>query len=274
MHYKIYHKITEHLTAKQPSWLVTVIDVSGSSPGKVGFKMLVDNKGAILGTIGGGKVEQMVMQKILTAQPQSAVCWHFDLGEKGVAKDKKIRGEKTGMVCGGGLEVLVEPLFSGHALYIIGAGHCGQALSELASKCDFAVTVIDDRAEFVTEAYHPYAAKLICTPYANTAQHIKFGAETYIVIMTHAHSHDEVVLRQVVDKEYRYLGVIGSKNKAQTVFEHLLRDGYEEKMLRRVFSPIGLRIGSQTPYEIAVSIMAQILAVRNDISDIAFKAKI
>lgn len=279
MHHEIYLKIAEQLTAKQPAWLATVIEVGGSAPGKVGFKMLVDSKGEIFGTIGGGSVEISVIKKILALKPAQTVCWCFDLGESvddaSPKRDDTIASLKTGMICGGRQDVLIEPLFSSNELYIIGAGHCAQALSELAAKCDFAVTVIDDRAEFVTENYHPYANRLICTPYNEITKHVRFAAESsYIVVMTHAHIHDEMVLRQLVNEKYRYLGVIGSKNKTRTLFEHLLKDGYAERTLQQVYAPIGLKIGSQTPHEIAVSIMAQLLAVRNDITEITLKTSL
>jgi len=274
MNHKIYQKISEYLAAKQAAWLVTVVDVSGSAPGQVGFKMLIDSQGEIFGTVGGGAVEMSVIKKVLLEKPRKALFWHFDLNENAGSsinqmsdkkdKDHGFTAIKTGMLCGGRQDVFVEPLFSSSELYVIGGGHCAQALSELASKCDFTVTVMDNRAEFVTESYHPYAVKLICAPYNEISKHLKFAAEsTYIVVMTHGHAHDELVLRQVVNENYKYLGVIGSKHKSRALQEHLIKDGYDKQVLQRVFSPIGLDIGSQTPHEIAVSIVAQLIEVKN-----------
>lgn len=257
----IYKKIIDAIDAKSIVWLVTVVGVGGSTPGKIGMKMLVSSSGELDGTIGGGAIELLVTKKILKEKPTTTVRWSFDLGAGS-------HNEKTGMLCGGEQEVLVDPLFSGHELYIIGAGHCGQALSLLAAKCDFLVHVIDDRKEFVTSELHPSANKLICTQYNNIEEHIKFSPEIYIVVMTHGHKHDELVMRKLIRKPHKYLGIIGSKNKVSSVFTKMLTDGFDKEELRKLYTPIGLNLGSQTPNEIAVSIMAQLLAVKNNINNL------
>jgi xanthine dehydrogenase accessory factor len=254
----IFQNIAKFIAENHKSWLTTVVNVSGSTPGKVGAKMVVNVDGEIIGTIGGGNVEMCVINKVIKERPTQIVRWAFDLGGN-------IGEEKTGMLCGGHQEILVEPLFGHHELYIVGGGHCGQALAELASKCDFSVTIIDDRAEYATAEVNPDATRLIHAPYKDVAQHINFSSDIYIVVMTHGHRHDELVMRQVLGKSYKYLGVIGSKSKVRTVFEHLLRDGFAEDELKRIYSPIGFSIGSQTPMEIAVSITAQLIAVRSGV---------
>lgn len=261
----IYKKIAQEIESGRNSWLVTVINVSGSAPGKVGFKMLVNSEGGITGTVGGGTVEMCVIKKIIVDRPAKVVRWAFDLGEGGV-------GEKTGMVCGGTEEVLVEPLFSNSELYIIGGGHCGKALSELAAKCDFDVTVIDERPEHLEQQNHPHACKLIHAPYGEISNHINFGTNTFIVVMTHSHSNDELAMRNILGKDYAYLGVIGSANKAKTFYVKLLQEGYNPQELSQVFLPIGFDIGSETPYEIATSILAQIIAVKNNVDGFAFNS--
>lgn len=253
----IFPKVAKEIETRSISWLVTVVGVEGSTPGKVGMKMIVNDRGEIDGTIGGGAIELRVIRKIMDEKPTNAVRWSFDLGGN-------FSGEKTGMICGGQQEILIDPLFVGHELYIVGAGHCGRALSELATKCNFAVTVIDDRPEFVTTEYHPFASRLICSLYSEIDQHIEFSPEVFIVIMTHAHKNDELVMRKVLGKSYKYLGVIGSATKVRTVKTRLLKDGFDQAELSRVYSPIGFDIGSQTPYEIAVSITAQLIAKRNN----------
>lgn len=261
----ILQEINKVLENGKTAWLTTVIETEGSTPGKVGAKMLVNPDGSIVGTIGGGSVEMLVVQRILKERPAKMAKWDFDLGGG-------FDAAKTGMACGGRQEILIEPLFTAHDLYIVGGGHCGRALSELAAKCDFNVTVIDDRAECVTKESHPYASGLICTPYDSIDQHINFSDEIFIVVMTHRHKHDELVMRKVLGKPYKYLGVIGSKTKSAIVFKNLLRDNFVKDELLRVFMPIGFAIGSQTPHEIAVSIMAQLLAVKSDTNDIIFNA--
>lgn len=261
----IYKKIAQEIESGRNAWLVTVINVSGSAPGKVGFKMLVNSEGSIAGTVGGGTVEMCVIKKIVSDRPSKALRFAFDLGEDGV-------GEKTGMVCGGMQEVLVEPLFSNSELYIIGGGHCGKALSELAAKCDFDVTVIDERPEHLDQQSHPYACKLIHAPYRDVSKHVNFANNTFIVVMTHNHSSDELVMRSILGKEYAYLGVIGSNNKAKTFYTKLLQEGYDPQELSKVFMPIGFDIGSETPCEISISILAQIIAVKKEVDGFAFNS--
>jgi xanthine dehydrogenase accessory factor len=238
----IYQKITENLENSNfmTSWLITVIKTSGSSPGKLGAKMLLSNDKKIIGTIGGGTIENLVIQKTLEQQPNETTVWAFDLS-------------KIGMLCGGEQEVLIEPLFPSDILYIIGGGHCGKALAELAIKCGFNVTVIDERIDF---------ANSNCVSYDEIDKHINFSPYTSIVVMTHSHTKDELVMRRILGKNYRYLGVIGSANKAKTMREKLIHDGFNSEELQKVFMPIGFNIGSETPYEIAISILAELIAVR------------
>lgn len=254
----IYNTIQTKLEAKKKAWLITVIATEGSSPGELGMKMVLDIDGEIIGTVGGGAVELLITRKILEEQPTQALCWNFDLGANTSSS------EKTGMICGGNQTVFVEPLFTEAELYIMGGGHCGKALAELAAKCDFVVTVIDDRETYITAEQHPYATHRVCSSYSDIARHIHFSPSIFVAIMTYGHHHDEVCMRQILGHEYKYLGVIGSSHKAQNILKKLLADGFDPEELKRIFSPIGLDIGSQKPYEIAVSIMAQLLAVKNN----------
>jgi xanthine dehydrogenase accessory factor len=171
--------------------------------------------------------------------------------------------ERTGMVCGGFQEILIEPLFFGAPLFIIGGGHCGMALSAMASRTGFTVTVLDDRDEWASKEKHPGAAQVVRTSFLDVVPHIAFSPEAFIVIMTHGHKHDEAALRQVVRKEYRYLGMLGSERKAAEVLARLKADGFTDAELERVHTPAGFAIGSHTPEEIAVSILAQMIAVKS-----------
>jgi xanthine dehydrogenase accessory factor len=174
------------------------------------------------------------------------------------------------MVCGGIQEVLVEPLFTGFPLYIIGGGHCGMALSNLASKTGFLVTVIDNRVDWANKTKHPNAICTICCDYSEVTKKINFTNECFIVIMTHGHIHDSFILEKLIDKNYKYLGMIGSKNKVKIVFEEMIEKGFLRAKLEQVYAPIGLDILTHTPDEIAVSIVAQMIAVRNNKTDIIF----
>lgn len=245
--------------------LATVIAAEGSSPGKPGFKMLVCADGTVSGTVGGGEAEQKVIAAALSDDANEVRTMRFELkGEPG-------KKDGTRMVCGGAMEVLLEPVGRTNRLYLLGGGHCGMALSALAAQCGFAVTVIDDRPEWAAKEKHP-AARVVCAPYADAAQHINFSDNAFIVIMTHGHEHDEALLRGCIGRPHAYLGLIASKRKAGLFLERLEQDGIGKELLQTVYTPIGFDIGSDTPAEIAVSICAQLIAVRSGKTGIAFNA--
>lgn len=251
-----YRNLADAAQAGTPGWLATVVTSSGSTPARIGMKMIVGGDRVVSGTIGGGAIEKAVLDKIRLECPSAPVKWAFDLGAGSGAEYAMT------MVCGGVEEILVEPLTAGTPLVVFGGGHCGVALSRLASWTGFAVTVYDDREEWAAQEKHPSALRTMCVPYDTIRQHITVGADTYGVIMTHGHQHDADVLRQVIGWPWRYLGMIGSAKKVTAVFDALRNEGVKAELLSRVFSPVGFPIGSHTPEEIAVSIVAQMVAVR------------
>ncbi len=236
-------------------WLVTVISTQGSTPGKPGMKMVVYPDGTTAGTIGGGQVEREVIAEVMEKRYPVLTKRQYQMGGD--------FGEKGGMACGGAQELIIEPLGTATPLYIIGAGHCAVELSALAGRCGFAVTVIDDRPEWANREKHPQAHTSICQGYSDLEKHIAFSEDAFIVIMTHQHLHDEEALRYCIRRKWRYLGMIGSRRKVGLLFDKLAAEGVEPSVLGRVRAPIGLDIGSETPAEIAVSIAAQLIEVRN-----------
>jgi xanthine dehydrogenase accessory factor len=248
-------KIQEIIDKNIPAYLVTVTSITQSTPTKLGAKMLVYTDGKIFGTIGGGDLEKKVVDYIVLNKPSETIKYNFTLSKTG----------NTSMVCGGGVQILIERLFNPYLLYIIGAGHCGVELSQLAKKVGFNVTVIDNRKAWANQDKHPYADKIVVAPYKNIQQHINFTNNTYIVIMTHNHEYDELVLKKCLSKDYKYIGMIGSTNKVKQCFQNLIKAGFRKKELKKIYAPIGFRIGSITPAEIAISISAQLIAVKNDI---------
>jgi xanthine dehydrogenase accessory factor len=254
-----YRELADAARSGTPAWLATVITSTGSTPARVGMKMIVGEEGLVAGTIGGGALEKSVLEKILKERPSASAKWAFDLGAGSGAE------HKTPMVCGGVEEILVEALSSGVPLVIFGGGHCGVALSRLASWTGFAVTVYDDREEWASREKHPSAVRTLCGPYDGITPHISVTADMYGVIMTHGHQHDADVLRQAIGLPWRYLGMIGSARKVGVVLDGLRSEGVDENLLKRVFTPVGFPIGSHTPEEIAVSIVAQMVAVRNGV---------
>ncbi|MCX6163679.1 MAG: XdhC/CoxI family protein [Ignavibacteriae bacterium] len=260
----IYNKIIESINNNISSWLVTVTNVTGSTPASVGMKMLVYSDGSIEGTVGGGEIEKKVIDKIVSTQPGDIEKWSYNLGTKDDS------AESTNMVCGGIQDVLVEPLLQGSPLYIIGGGHCGMALSNLASKTGFLVTVIDNRTEWANKTKHPNAVNTIYCDYSEVSKNITFSKNIYIAIMTHGHIHDALVLEQLISKDYKYLGMIGSKKKVKIVLKDLVKKGISSEKVKSVFSPIGLDILTHKPDEIAVSIVAQMIAVKNEKAKITY----
>lgn len=252
-----YAVLADAMQGGQPSWLTTVVTTTGSTPARLGMKMIVFADGSIRGTIGGGELEKLVMEKVKAERPVVEAKWAFDLGgQTGAAFS-------TAMVCGGVEEILVEPLLGGVSLSIFGGGHCGVALSWLASWVGFDVTVYDNREEWASRGKHPGAGRIVCAPYDAVHAHLPLLPDSYAVIMTHGHLHDGTVLRQLIGQPLKYLGVIGSAKKVGGLFDALRREGISPEALATVRAPIGLSIGSHTPEEIAVSIVAQIIAVRN-----------
>lgn len=249
------------------AWIVVVTKSDGSTPAKPGMKMIVYADGSIYGTIGGGQLEYKCIQYLVEKQCTKIETIDFTL--KG-----KNQGNELGMICGGELTVYIEPLFNPNKLYIIGGGHCGMELSSLAVKAGFHVTVIDDREEWTAIEKHPTAHTRIFASYDTITQHIDFSTNPYIVIMTHNHLADENVLWELIRQSYAYIGVIGSKVKVKLYFDRLLSSGYTREELLRVHAPIGLDIGSQTPTEIAISVLAQIIAIKNGRKQISLSSNI
>jgi xanthine dehydrogenase accessory factor len=235
--------------------LVTVVSASGSTPREEGAKMLVRPDGSIFGTIGGGSLEARVIKEAIGVIKQGKPKrHHFTLTAKGA--------EELGMICGGDTEVFIEPILTQPALYIFGGGHIALALSKMGRLCGFDITVIDDRPEFAQAERFPEARVVLAEEFTRSFSKIKIDKLSYIVIVTHGHKHDEVVLEWAVSTPARYIGMIGSKTKNETVFSHLRARGITKEQLDRVHAPIGLAIGAQTPEEIAVSILAEIIEVR------------
>lgn len=256
---KEYYAILNELISKnQTLWQVTIISSEGSTPAKPGMKMLIPLAGKVYGNLGGGELEHLLISRVREEQPSLPILETYLLNDDG-EKPERTEGIQLSMVCGGSVTVFIEPLFSSKILYIIGAGHCGKALAHLAGLCDFQTRLIDNRPEALQNIPPEICSDLHLSDYTDLDNHINFNQNALIVIMTQGHIYDEQVLEQCLNKPFRYLGMIGSKRKAAKTFQLLKDKGYSEKDLQKVHSPVGLPIGSKTPYEIAVSILAEII---------------
>ncbi len=247
----IYEKLNQALQQNRSGVLLTVIDVKGSSPGKVGSKMLVFADGEHYGTVGGGQIEYLAIQDALQNQSKS-FPW----------RKSYLLSEDAGMLCGGKVEILFEPFGYRERLIIFGAGHVGSALAQLAPKANFYTIVVDNRPEYAQAERLPQAHQVLCGDYDQILKELTFDENTYIMVVTHGHGFDQVIADYCLTQPFKYLGVIGSRKKAKTFFKQLAEAGHSEEQIARVFMPVGFDIGAETPFEIALSIMAELIAVR------------
>ncbi len=257
-----YEELLKASAGKEKAWQATVVGVSGSTPAKPGMKMVVPLRSREFGNLGGGEAEHLVISKIRSEQPDQPYLQSFLLSESGSEAGEE-NALSTSMICGGKVTLFIEPLAAGKPLHIIGAGHCGRALAHLAGYCGFRPILLDNREEALSAVPTDFCADLLLTHYGDLEDLIEFGPDARIVIMTHGHAHDQEVLEQCLRKQFRYLGMIGSASKVAATKRRLGDKGFTPPELARVHAPVGLPIGSQTPYEIAVSILAQLIQLES-----------
>ena len=249
----IYQEIIKLLTDGGEAALATVISAGDSTPRKIGSRMLVRADGSILGTIGGGAVELETI-KIAAAVIRSGKAEKHQF----VLTPEK----ELGMTCGGEMEIFIEPIQPAPTLYLIGAGHIALALAKMAKMLNFRVMVVDERPAFATKERFPEAEMVLAEDFSSAFLKLKIEPHSYIVIVTHNHAHDQEALEWALHTPARYIGMIGSRNKVKTLFKNLAAKGVDQKLLDQVHSPIGLDISAETPEEIAVSILAEMIKVK------------
>jgi xanthine dehydrogenase accessory factor len=244
--------------------LATIVHTNGSIPSYESSRMLVREDGSIAGTIGGGCVEAEVWaaaKDVIRAEaPRKMV---FNLNNDA--------SYDNGLICGGTLEVFVEPILPQPTLYIFGGGHVSIALANAAHTAGFAIGVIDDREAFANKQRFPMAGE-VYTSFDEAFAKLKPNPSTYVVIVTRGHKDDMRVLAWAVRTQARYVGMIGSKRKVLSVYKALEKEGYKALEFERVHAPIGLDIGALTPEEIAISITAELIAIRRGAQGLAHKA--
>ncbi len=254
----IFEEIARIRRERSSASLATVVSGERGVPGKTGFKMLVYADGTCLGTVGGGIREAKIREEALRClHDRTSRLLEFTLDEQSA--------DSIGGLCGGNVKVFVESILATSTVYIFGGGHIAVPLAEFAKALEFAVVVVDDREEFANGKRFPMADGVKSGDFVKIAKSIDFDADDCVVIVTHEHQHDEVVLKECLSKKKLpgYIGMIGSKAKVATTFANLKQQGISEELLATVNAPIGLDIGSRTPAEIAVSITAEIIAHRH-----------
>ena len=235
--------------------LVTVVRAQGSTPQRVGARMLVFEDGRTIGTIGGGCYEQDACGKArLALQTGRPFLAHYDLNDD--------FAEEQGLICGGQMDVFIEPVAPTPRVCIVGAGHVGYHTAQLAATVGFRVVVVDDRASFADAARFPTAERVDVADIPEWLRTTDLGPRDYLVIVTRGHREDLDAMRAALGRETAYLGLIGSRAKIARLYARLGEDGLDGSRLAHVHAPIGLDLGAVSPEEIAVSIVAELIAHR------------
>src|SRR6202790_1083481 len=252
----LFEEIVKMRRAGQRGALATIVHTNGSIPSYESSRMLVREDGSLVGTVGGGCVEadvwsaaKEVMQK---EWPRKMV---FNLNNEA--------NYDNGLICGGTVEIFVAPILPQPVVYLFGGGHVSMAMARAASSAGFAIGVVDDRETFANAQRFPMAQDVF-TRYDDAFAKIQPNASTYLVIVTRGHKEDMRVLAWAVRTEARYVGMIGSKRKVLSVYKALEKEGYRPEEFERVYAPMGLEIGALSPEEIALSIAAELVAVRRN----------
>lgn len=256
MNEDVFAAVNDALERGETVALVTIVRANGSTPQRVGAKMLVYADGRTVGTIGGGCYEHDAFGKAREAMASGTPrLVNYELSDD--------FAEENGLICGGQMDVYIEPLEPSPRLYIVGAGHVGQYLARMAHQAGFRVHVIDDREKFANADRFPDAAEIVVDDIPTWLGSARIPAGAYATVVTRGHQHDLSALRALLSRDLRYLGMIGSRAKVTRVYDALAGEGVPAAALARVHAPIGLDIGAVTPAEIAVSILSEIIAVRH-----------
>lgn len=260
----IYQAISELEKNNESAALCTVVKSEGSTPRHVGSKMLVYPDGKFIGTVGGGDMEHRVLDEawmaISDGQPRILSYSMVDPS----------RGDPG--VCGGTVEVFVEPILPPAMIVVIGAGHVGKAVVHLAKWLGFRVAVSDDRAEFCNPESTPGADAYYPVEMGKLPEQLKINRRTYIVITSRGSSVDVLGLPSLLESQAAYIGVIGSRRRWLTTVKALKEKGVSDEQIANVHSPMGLELNAETPEEIAVSILAEILMIKDQGTGMAMKA--
>ncbi len=259
----LFEEIVRMRKAGQRGALATIVHTNGSIPSYESSRMLVREDGSIAGTIGGGCVEADVWaaaKEVMAKETPRKMA--FQLNNEA--------SYDNGLICGGTLEVFVEPILPQPIAHIFGGGHVSMALAKSASAAGFGIVIVDDREQFANQERFPMAQELH-TSYEKAFQQLQPNASSYLVIVTRGHRDDMRVLAWAVRTQARYIGMIGSKRKVLSVYRALEKEGYAPEEFSRVYAPMGLEIGALSPEEIAISITAELVAVRRNVESAQHK---
>ncbi|MDH3892767.1 MAG: XdhC family protein [candidate division Zixibacteria bacterium] len=251
----VFEAIVSHRRSGRPFVLATIIKTHGSSPRAVGARMLVFADGTITGTIGGGRFEKLVIDDCLAmhAGGSGNLFKRYRFTQNGA--------DAIGMQCGGEAELFMELFDSPNRLVVFGAGHVGRQIVQLVQGLDFSVMVVDDRMNLLADLGPEVSTVLTDAGYEKDLPPV--DEKSYVVVVSRSHQCDRAILLHAIDKNCAYIGVIGSKAKIAKHLDYLKSQGVGEDALKRLSAPIGLDIKAEGPREIAIAIVAQLVAVKN-----------
>lgn len=255
MNEEVFTAVERALVEGEHVALVTIVRARGSTPQRVGAKMVVYGDGRMVGTIGGGCYESDAFQKarVAIASGKSELV-HYDLNDD--------FAEESGLICGGQMDVFIEPIAPAPPLFVLGAGHVGHEVAKLASRVGFKVTVVDDREKFANRDRFPEADDVVVDDIPGWIGAMRFPERAYVVVVTRGHRHDLDAVRGLAAHDLHYVGLIGSRAKVARICTELEADPRLSEWLRRLHAPIGLDLGAVTPEEIGVAIVAELIAVK------------
>lgn len=252
---EIFTELNRLIERGARSALATIIAGEGSTPRKIGAKMLIRSDGSIMGTIGGGIVEAQVIKcALFSMKTRRLEVASYNL--------RAMNDPDTDMRCGGSMTVMIEPVIPPDPVFIFGGGHVGFAIYNILSTLDFNITIVDDRKLYASHKRFPLAKGIICSPFEKAFEKLSINEQAHIIICTRAHKNDEVCLRQAFKTPACYIGMLGSRTKVAAFKKVLREDGIPPRRVNQLHSPIGLSIGAVTPEEIAVSVAAELIQFR------------
>jgi xanthine dehydrogenase accessory factor len=259
VHEAVFAAALRALERGEEAAMVTIVSTQGSTPQRVGARMLVFADGRTVGTIGGGCYENDAARKARDSlRTRKAGIARYDLSDA--------LAEENGLICGGRMEVFIEPLDPSPLLVVVGAGHVSQHVAGMAAVVGFRVQVLDDREAFANRDRFPTADEVTVAEIAGFLAGADLPAAAYVVVVTRGHAHDLAAMRALAGRPLRYVGMIGSRAKVARIFDALAAEGAPAEWLRLVRAPVGLQIGAVTPEEIAVSIVAELVSVRRSVA--------
>ena len=260
----IFEEIVELRRAGRRGALATIVHARGSIPSFESAKMLIRDDGTIVGTIGGGCVEAEVWQaarEVMEDEKPRNLTFNLNHDPK----------YDTGLVCGGTLDIYLEPILPVQTLYLFGAGHVSANVYRAARMAGFEVVVVDDRDSYANRGRFPDAKDVYADDFERILSQLAPNHSSYLVIVTRGHRDDMRVLRWAVETPAKYIGMIGSQRKVIAIYKQLEKEGIPAEKLARVYAPVGIDIGAITPEEIAIAIVAEMIAIRRGITSARHK---